>query len=108
MPRPRVYVETTIPSAYFNQGRTPLRVAKRRWTRVWWDVALERYDLTTSTYVLEELGEGPSDRQGEWQSLVAPIPLLGTSDIVEAVAEEYVLKRLMPFRGRDAYHLAVC
>lgn len=107
MPRPRVYVETTIPSACFDRGRDPLRVAKRRWTSVWWDVALERYDLTTSTYVLEELGEGPDDRQREWQSLVEPIPLLGTSDRVKAVADAYVANRLMPARGRDAFHLAV-
>lgn len=108
MPRLRVYVETTIPSFYFEQRRAPDIVAKRRWTRTWWDVALERYDLATSTYVLEELERGPAHRQSEWRGLVDPVPLLGTSDRVESVAEEYIAKRLMPARGRDAFHLAVC
>ena len=59
MPRPRVYVETTIPSSYFEQRRDPLMVAKRRWTRVWWEVALDRYEIVTSPVTTKELEDGP-------------------------------------------------
>jgi len=34
--KPRVYIETTIPSFYFETRSTPEMVARRQWTRHWW------------------------------------------------------------------------
>ncbi len=36
-PKPRVYIETTIPSFYFEIRKEPEMVARRLWTRRWWD-----------------------------------------------------------------------
>jgi predicted nucleic acid-binding protein len=107
MPRPRVYVETTIPSAYFDQGRDPLRVAKRRWTRVWWDVALDRYEVVTSAVTMKELEDGPAHRHAEWLGLLRNVKKLEVTESADAAAGEYVRQRLMPRRGDDSFHLAV-
>ena len=40
-----VYVETSVPS-FFHEARSEAEmVARRAWTRQWWAVATERYDL---------------------------------------------------------------
>ena len=59
MSKPRVYVETTIPSFYHETRTGPDIVARRRWTRQWWSGASERYELVTSPPVLDELTGGP-------------------------------------------------
>jgi len=65
MSKPRVYVETTIPSFYHETRTAPDIVARRRWTRQWWSGALERYELVTSSPVLDELAGGPCERIAE-------------------------------------------
>ena len=51
----RVYIETTIPSFYFDVRREPEMVARREWTRRWWKDARGGYELVTSAAVVEEL-----------------------------------------------------
>ncbi|HSU16080.1 type II toxin-antitoxin system VapC family toxin [Longimicrobium sp.] len=107
MHRPRVYVETTIPSFYFDQRKSPTIVARRQWTRPWWEIALERFELVTGPPVLTELLDGPESRHEEWMALVRPLPVLALSSGVQAVAEVYLRHRLMPRSGADALHLAL-
>jgi len=56
--KPRVYVETTIPSFYHNYRPEPTMVARQEWTREWWDLHSSKYNLVTSTLVLDELNDG--------------------------------------------------
>ena len=44
MPKPRVYVETTIPSFYHEARAAADIAARREWTRRWWDGTPERYE----------------------------------------------------------------
>jgi hypothetical protein len=67
---PRVYVETTIPSFYHEARESPDVVARRDWTRRWWEHANERYELVTSPAVLGELIAGPLERQAAWLGLL--------------------------------------
>gem|GEM_PF-5699502 len=53
-----IYVETTIPSFYHETRPEPEMVARRRWTREWWEVAQSRADLVTSATVLGGVGAG--------------------------------------------------
>jgi hypothetical protein len=43
-----VYVETSIPSFYHEARTEPEMIVRREWTRRWWKVAQERYELVTS------------------------------------------------------------
>ncbi len=51
----RIYVETTIPSFYFEVRTDPTMVSRRQWTREWFDVSNQVDELVTSSAVLEEL-----------------------------------------------------
>jgi hypothetical protein len=86
MSLPRVYVETTIPNFYHETRTRPEIAARRAWTRQWWSVAADRYELVTSPAVLDELSSGPADRAEAWLGLVAHLPVLTVSPaIVEIV-----------------------
>lgn len=107
MRRPRVYVETTIPSYYHGTRTSPSIAAKQRWTRAWWAVAERRLDLVTGAPVIEELSDGPADHATAWLSLIRPLPVLPVTLEVLRVVESYITNRLMPQGGQDALHLAV-
>ena len=42
---PTVYIETTIPSFYYEVRTEPDMVARRQWTRQWWDECRNLYSL---------------------------------------------------------------
>jgi hypothetical protein len=44
-----VYIETTIPSFYYEVREEPEMIARRNWTRQWWDeLGTGDFDLATS------------------------------------------------------------
>jgi hypothetical protein len=107
MERPRVYVETTIPSYYHGTRSTPSIAAKQRWTRAWWAVAEEQFLLLTGAPVIEELESGPAENASAWISLIRPLPVLPVSPAVLSIVDFYETNKLMPRDGYDALHLAV-
>jgi hypothetical protein len=96
MDKTRVYVETTIPSFYHERRTTPDIVARRDWTRQWWDDATERHELVTSVAVLDELGDGPPEHRAVWLALMNDLPLLAIDSAVFEIVETYIRHRLMP------------
>ncbi len=108
MIRPRVYVETTIPSTYFEVRTAPTVVARREWTRKWWGIATARYELFTSPAVVAELMAGRSERGAERAALVQHLPLLSIRRPVLEIVQAYIRHKLMPADpGGDALHLAL-
>lgn len=74
MAKPRVYVETTVPSFYHEERTAPAIVARREWTQQWWDGAPERYELVTSPAVLDELAGGIPERSAKRLALTDSLP----------------------------------
>ncbi|MEA2560998.1 MAG: hypothetical protein QOH06_2502 [Acidobacteriota bacterium] len=108
MMKPRAYVETTIPSFYHEVRTTPDVVARRDWTRQWWNSAMERYELVTSEPVLNELAGGLSERSAERLTLVRDLPILPVEPAILEVVEAYIRQKVMPADpGGDAWHLAL-
>jgi predicted nucleic acid-binding protein len=108
MSKPRVYVETTIPSFYHETRTAPDIVARRRWTRQWWSGAPERYELVTSSPVLDELAGGPRERVAERLALVRELPLLAIEQGIGEILQAYLRHKLMPADpAGDALHLAL-
>ena len=68
--KPRVYVETSIPRFYVERRTAPDVVARRKWTRQWWADAPKRYELVTSTAVLDELTGDVPKRSAQRLALV--------------------------------------
>ena len=108
MTKPRVYVETTIPSFYHEERTTPDIVARREWTQRWWHAAPGRYEMVTSPAVLDELAGSVPERGAKRLALVRDLPLLPVESAIVEIVQEYIRHKLMPADpGGDALHLAL-
>ena len=108
MTKPRVYVETTVPSFYHEERTAPDIVARREWTRWWWEDAPEHYELVTSPAVLDELAGGIPEHSAKRLDLVRDLPLLPVESAIAEIVKEYIRHKLMPADpGGDALHLAL-
>lgn len=109
MPKPRVYVETTIPNFYYDRRTGPATVARRNWTREWWNDAASLYELLTGAPVLKELLAGIiNSRVSMRLRLVGGLTVLRPDSVDAEIAEIYVRHKLMPSRSpEDALHLAL-
>lgn len=106
--KPRVYVETTVPSFYHEARTSPDVAVRREWTRQWWSGAVDRYELVTSTAVLDELAGGLPDRGAMRLALVRELPILPIEPAIIEIVESYIRYKLMPADpGGDAMHLAL-
>ncbi len=74
--KPRVYIETTIPSFYCETRTDSEAVARRNWTQHWWDFKRESYGSFTSPAVLDELSDGDYPTKDNALALVAELELL--------------------------------
>ena len=102
------YIETTVPSYYWETRRTPQIVAWREATRQWWRLFRHGYELYTSRFVLAELARAPSPKARRALRLMSGVRLLGEPPGLAEVVEYYVQHRLMPVEaGGDAVHLAL-
>lgn len=106
--KPRVYIETTIPSFYFEARTSPDMVARRLWTRHWWSNARQAYDLVTSTAVVEELSRGAYPSKAQALALLDPLPRLEVEPAVIEIVQVYIEHSVMPQDPLgDALHLAL-
>lgn len=106
--KPLIYIETTIPSFYFELRPEPEMVARRNWTREWWKSYRQLFRLVSSEGVLAELAEGAYESKTDALSLLAGIELVDIPDEVADIIDVYLENRLMPReRIGDALHLAL-
>lgn len=108
MPKPRIYLDTTVPSAY-HTNRTDAESAERRAnTRRWWAVAQYSCELLVGRAVLNELAGGQPEQAALRLALVQYLKELPTSDDIVRTADLYVRHKLMPKNVEgDAMHLAL-
>lgn len=103
----RVYIETTIPSFYYNSRPEPKMIARQLWTREWWDSQRQDVELVSSALVLDELEDGDYANQQDCIDLLSDIPLLPLPPDLSEIVALYLQHRLMPRRTLgDAAHLA--
>lgn len=104
----RIYIETTIPSFYYEVRTDPEMVARRNWTRRWFDAAKSGHDeLVTSLAVEAELDAGNFPGKADALKLIADLPLIALNDAVTEAVDAYISHRVMPNDpAGDALHLA--
>ncbi len=108
--KPKVYIETSIPSFYHETRTSPEAVARRNWTQEWWNTKREEYDVCTSQAVVNELQRGDYNKQKkeECLELLRPIELLLIESEIALVVDTYIKHKIMPAdAGGDALHLAI-
>jgi predicted nucleic acid-binding protein len=104
----RVYIETTIPSFYYDARPEPEMAARREWTRRWWKDAESRYELVTSAAVIDELSQGDFPGREDSLQLIESLPLVPAEPGVTEIVQAYVAHKVMPSNPvGDALHLAL-
>jgi hypothetical protein len=104
----KVYIETSIASFYHEVRTAPDMVARRDWTREWWDKYRQNYLVIASEAVLDELNRGDYPNKDQALTLMGDVPLLEIDDPIIEIVEAYIRHKLMPQNPLgDALHLAV-
>ena len=104
----QVYIETSIPSFYYEIRTESEMVARRDWTREWWDHQRYHYELVTSLAVIEELEKGDYPTKSDTLALMKSVPVLPVEDPIPDIVEAYIVRKLMPWDVTgDAFHLAM-
>jgi hypothetical protein len=102
------YVETTIPSFYFETRPGVQMQARREWTHEWWQVASVTETLATSAAVLVELERTPEPKRSQALELMSSLPLLEITEEAHDLVRRYLEHKLMPDDTEgDALHLAL-
>jgi len=104
-----VYIETTIASFYYTARTDTESLARRNWTRRWWDAYSREFALYSSPAVIAELQRGTLDEEkAQRLALLKGIKILEFTPEVRKVARIYVDRLVMPRdAGGDALHLAL-
>lgn len=103
-----IYIETSIPSFFYETRQEPEMVARKNWTHRWWKQYRIQYELFTSDGVIAELSEGEYPSQVDAIKLMDGIPLLEAIDEIADIIDVYIDNHLMPReRLGDALHLAM-
>jgi len=102
------YVETSIPSFYYEVRTEPAMIARREWTQQWWDTAVDQERLVASPAVLDELSQGNFPSRSDAIKLLKNLEVLEITEAVAEIVEAYIAHQLMPADPfGDALHLAL-
>src|SRR6266851_444100 len=95
--KPRVYLETTIPS-YLTAwlSRDLVMAGHQQTTREWWDSRRHGFELFVSDLVLEEAGSGDPDAARRRLELLASIPVLDAGQDVDTLAAVLIKRVPLP------------
>lgn len=103
-----IYIETSIPSFYFDTRTAAELRARHNWTVRWWKQRVSGDERVTSAVVLEELERAPEPKSSRCLRLIARLPLLPYTEEVDDIVETYHLHKVMPIEASaDADHLAL-
>ena len=107
--KPKVYLETTIPSYLTARpSRDLVTAAHQQITREWWDTRRHAFDLFISQMVIDEASAGDPDAAARRLEALAPLSLLDPraegADLAQALIEQVPL----PVSATaDALHIAI-
>lgn len=75
--KPKVYIETSIPSFYFETRANAAAIARREWTQEWWRTKGHLYEIFSSDAAYGELLLTPEPKRSQCLEFIEPIELLG-------------------------------
>jgi hypothetical protein len=107
--KPRLYLETTIPS-YLTAwpSRDLIVAAHQQLTKEWWRTRQDAFEICISQFVVDEAGAGDAAAAGERLEVLKPFPLLDITPSVLRVASVLLEVGVIPEKAaRDAAHIAI-
>jgi hypothetical protein len=107
--KPKVYLETTIPSLLTAwPSRDLVIAADQQVTKEWWRTRRRDFELFVSQVVLDESSEGDKSAAVARLAEIRGLPVLEVNREVEHVARAFLNSGLIPAKAaNDALHLAV-
>jgi predicted nucleic acid-binding protein len=107
--KPKVYLETTIPSYLTSRpSRDLVTAAHQQITREWWDTRRHDFDLFVSQMVLDEASAGDPEAATRRLEVLAALPLLDPQTEGIALAQMLSNHLSLPARvAADALHIAI-
>jgi len=104
----KVYIETTIPSFYYEDRTDAAAIARRDWTQQWWNNKRQNYELLTSIAVLNELQSGDYSKKENCLNLLSQLFLITVEQEIIDIVQVYIKHKVMPCDPvGDALHLAL-
>ena len=107
--KPRVYIETTIPS-YLTAWQSPelVMAANQQLTREWWHDRRDEFDLFCSELVVEECRAGDPDAATRRFAAIQSLPMLAGGQTADELARALLKKIPLPSKAAaDALHIAI-
>ena len=106
--KPKVYVETSVIGAYFDEREDAVSKAQYLWTRLWWDELKTGYDVVISQAVVDELEHPSFQASSDALELLRNIVKVEIEPDIKLIVQVYVDNQLMPRNPMgDALHLAI-
>src|SRR5271157_2290782 len=107
--KPKVYLETTIPSYLAARpSRDLLVAAHQQITRDWWESRRSGFDLFVSELVVTEARAGDAQFANRRLELLIDLPVLPFSPEILELAEDLITKGPIPRKAAgDAAHIAI-
>ena len=107
--KPRLYLETTIPSYLVARPSTNVIIAgHQQTTREWWATCRERFEVFVSQMVVREAARGDAEAARLRLDVLRGISELPATEGAEALAAALLAEGAVPEAARtDASHIAV-
>lgn len=107
--KPRIYIETTIPSYLAAwPSRNLIRAAHQQITRAWWEDRRGDFELFVSPLVVRECQAGDISAAAGRLNLLRGLPSLEPTDDASALANRLIERvPLPPKAASDALHVAI-
>ena len=103
-----IYIETSIPSFYYDTRPERGLRSRRDWTRQWWAMPKFDQELVIGLPVIAELEETPPPKRQKALALIAQLRVLPYAAEIAEIVEVYFTHKLMPLEAQgDADHLAL-
>lgn len=106
--KPKVYLETTIPSLLTARPSPSLRVANdQQVTLEWWERRRRHFKLYVSELVLDEISQGEPAMAAARQAAMKECAILEARDEAQELGDAILKAKLIPTKAAaDAFHIA--
>jgi hypothetical protein len=107
--KPKVYIETSIPSYLTARISNDLRVAANQNTTIeWWETRRHCFELFISEFVTAEASLGNLEAAQKRMETITDLPKLAVTEAVKMLAKTLISDGPIPPKAEiDAYHIAV-
>jgi hypothetical protein len=107
--KPKVYIETTIPSYLSAPLSNDLRVAANQSITIeWWETRRADFELFISEFVMVEAILGNTEAAQKRLKIIEDIPSLSVNEEARKLAKALMIQGPIPLNAEiDAFHIAV-